>query len=115
MGSSPSTHDHKHLDVRALSLRAPIFHKSPREKCDFKANSKYCNEEIVKQIFQNLDLNGDNNISFEEFKTSPLARQMGEVRALAAFKEVDVDNNGMLDYNEFRNSKLHMHLGDSSG
>ena len=116
MGSAPSTHDHKHLDVRALSLRAPIFHKSPREKCDKKANSKYCNDEILKQIFQGLDLDGDNKISFEEFKQSPLAKKMGEACALAAFKEVDIHNHGLLDLNQFRNSKLHQHhLGDSSG
>jgi hypothetical protein len=115
MGSAPSNHDHKHIDVRALSLRAPIFHKSARDKCDFKANSKYCNEEIVKQVFAKMDLDGDNNISFEEFKATPLAKKMGDVRALAAFKEVDVNNNGMLDYNEFRISKLSLHLADSSG
>ena len=114
--SSQSNHkqdvkgDHKHLEIRALSLRAPIFHKSPREKCDMKANHKYCNEEIAKKLFMALDLDGDDQISFEEFRSSPLAKGIPEHQALSVFRAADKDNNGLLNFGEFQQSKLALRL-----
>uniref|UniRef100_A0A7S0QB59 EF-hand domain-containing protein n=1 Tax=Cryptomonas curvata TaxID=233186 RepID=A0A7S0QB59_9CRYP len=102
---------------RAQDLRAPIFAKQPSEKIDFKANHKYCNEEIIKNWFKFVDADGSGDITFEEYKKSQLAINVTEEIARENFNRMDTDGNHVVDFSEFRT--FHLNAGlvapDQSG
>jgi hypothetical protein len=87
---------------RAQDLRAPIFAKHPSEKIDFKANHKYCNEEIIKSWFKVVDTDGSGDITFEEYRKSQLAHNISEEVARENFNRMDTDGNQVVDFSEFR-------------
>ena len=99
-GSAPNS-----ARFRAQDLRAPIFHKTPPEHVDPKANHKYCNDEIVKNIFKIVDEDGSGGISFDEYKKSFLAKKLTVEQARENFSKMDLDGNNIVDYDEF--SKFH--------
>ncbi len=94
---------------RAQDLRAPIFAKHPSEKIDFKANHKYCNEEIIKNWFKVVDADGSGDITFEEYRKSQLANNVTEEVARENFNRMDTDGNQVVDFNEFRS--FHLNAG----
>lgn len=54
----------------------------------------------LKDIFQELDKNGDGSISFEELQAGLGNRENGE-ELLSILKAADTDGNGTINYTEF--------------
>lgn len=54
----------------------------------------------LKEIFQELDKNGDGSISFDELQTGLGKRENGE-QLLNILKAADTDGNGTINYTEF--------------
>ncbi len=82
-------------------LRAPIIAKKAPEKVDPHANSKYCNDSIVRSWFTSADEDGSGAIDFEEFKKSTIGKTLTEEEARTIFTSADMDKDGQIDYNEF--------------
>ena len=100
---------------KAQDLRAPIFGKNAPEKIDFKANHKYCSDEIIKSWFKIVDLDGSGDISFEEYRKSALGSQVSEEIARENFTRMDLDGNHVVDFQEFRTYHLNTGLPDLDG
>ncbi len=95
MGCGSSQHGVQH------PLRAPIIAKKAPEKVDPHANSKYCNDSIVRSWFTDADADGSGALDFEEFKKSTIGKSMTEEDARKVFTSADIDKDGQIDYNEF--------------
>jgi len=54
----------------------------------------------LKNIFEELDVNGDGNINFDELQKGLAGRDNAE-NLLAVLKGADVDNSGTINYTEF--------------
>ena len=82
-------------------LRAPIISKKTPDKVDPHANSKYCNDSIVRSWFTSADEDGSGAIDFEEFKKSAIGKSLSDEEARNVFTSADMDKDGQIDYNEF--------------
>jgi hypothetical protein len=87
---------------KAKDLRAPIFGKSVPEKVDFKANRKYCSDEIVKSWFKILHSDRSGDITFEEYRKSALGSQFSDDIARENFARMDLDGNNVIDFEELK-------------
>lgn len=74
--------------LKQVALMAIAVQSDPSEMAD------------LKNIFQELDKNGDGSISFEELQHGLGKRENGE-ELLAILKAADTDGNGTINYTEF--------------
>eukprot|EP00292_Cryptomonas_paramecium_P034064 CAMPEP_0113667598 /NCGR_PEP_ID=MMETSP0038_2-20120614/3527_1 /TAXON_ID=2898 /ORGANISM="Cryptomonas paramecium" /LENGTH=107 /DNA_ID=CAMNT_0000583235 /DNA_START=80 /DNA_END=403 /DNA_ORIENTATION=- /assembly_acc=CAM_ASM_000170 len=94
MGSIPSIH--------VQSLRAPIVARHHATKVDTRANSKYCNEHIIRKWFDSVDKERYGSFTFEKFRTSMLGSRHSEEMAREIFNAMDADGSETVEWEEFR-------------
>mmetsp|Transcript_83188 Transcript_83188/g.222959 ORF Transcript_83188/g.222959 Transcript_83188/m.222959 type:complete len:109 (-) Transcript_83188:317-643(-) len=94
MGSIPSIH--------VQSLRAPIFARSQPTKFDPRANSKYCNEHMIKKWFELVDREKNGSFTYDKFRASRLGSMHTEEKAREIFSTMDVDGSETVEWEEFR-------------
>eukprot|EP00292_Cryptomonas_paramecium_P032045 CAMPEP_0113682152 /NCGR_PEP_ID=MMETSP0038_2-20120614/12468_1 /TAXON_ID=2898 /ORGANISM="Cryptomonas paramecium" /LENGTH=90 /DNA_ID=CAMNT_0000601117 /DNA_START=141 /DNA_END=410 /DNA_ORIENTATION=+ /assembly_acc=CAM_ASM_000170 len=90
MGSIPSIH--------AQALRAPIVPRHSCTKIDPRANSKYCNEHIIRKWFDSVDKERYGSFTFEKFRASRLGSMHTEEMAREIFNAMDADGNESIEW-----------------
>ncbi|KAJ4809345.1 Calcium-dependent protein kinase [Rhynchospora pubera] len=83
---------------KKMALRVIAQHLSVEEAAD------------IKELFQKMDLNNDNKISFDELKLGlhKLGQQLPDSDVRILMDAADTDGNGFLDYGEFVAVSIHL-------
>ncbi|KAJ1691914.1 hypothetical protein LUZ63_016069 [Rhynchospora breviuscula] len=83
---------------KKMALRVIAQHLSVEEAAD------------IKELFQKMDLNNDNKISFDELKLGlhKIGQQLPDSDVRILMDAADTDGNGFLDYGEFVAVSIHL-------